>query len=559
MKRIAKRIFLKNNLTHNRFSSPLLLLSNNFISNNIIQINNLNKQYFHINNTSLQFNNNDIFGNALEEQRKINFTPQNPDTSLLPEWFIKDLYLNDVATRKLGDYDVKFYDKPFIKSFPDFETNTRETIKADKVMFHLRPDQLSDIDLYKLCYLPKGKTKEYICVGEAYYFPLYRDLPVHYTPSSPSLLYIEKNTDPNQQPKIYYQLAPFVPPMFWIPLKGSVDALIRLFEEVMDIESNNVSRHLPPSEEMLSRIGFDTNKIKELSEEQKEKEFETLNVRLMDYINKTVDPNKKEFKDRVIKEHPNHCSLFIGNVNSLSDLEQSFMNNPFVFNTPVLLGSSNRFTSSQSVQTSMFHTVFSRSLIILECRYDLHVDFAASSSDRLIPVFARIYYPNNQRLSKPCIDRMNKVFNTCFPSNIPVDVCLALFGQKNINSEEIAKEMMKMVNEDEELIKSGALDSEDGQGLFNPAIPIAHLAVLGYDKWPTEIFEKFRNHKLPIVRIACVKGCLEFLMKTELEEMKKIETNQEVINYINEALSSIEKKFKEMEEEAKREAKEEAQ
>ncbi|EFC47364.1 predicted protein [Naegleria gruberi] len=406
---------------------------------------------------------------------------------------------------------------------------------------------ISDADLSKLCYVPRGKSKDYICVGEAYYFPLYRDLPVHYTPSSPSLLYIEvpDKSGKESQPKILYQIAPFVPPMFWIPLKPSIDSLNRLFEEIMEIESSNVSRHLDYQEDLLAKIGFNVEKLKEMDPTAKttEKEYNDLHAKFLDYINKTLDPNKLEFKERVLQEYPNTVSLFLGNVSALEDLEQTFMNSPFVFNTPIVLGSGNRFLASESIQRSMFHTVFSRSLIIIEARYDLHVDFGSNSADRLIPIFARIHYPTNQRLSKPCTDRMNKVFDCHFPSDMPIDVCLALFGQKNTNAESIAAELMRIVKEDEELIKSGALDQEDLNSLFNPSIPIAHLSVLQYDKWPSEIFEKFKNHPLPIVRIACVKGCVEFLMLEKLKEMQQVEQHHEVLQYINESIARLEKKI----------------
>jgi len=468
--------------------------------------------------------------------------------SMIPDWFRIEFLENEKNQKKLFDFDFKLYDEPFIKSFPDtVEGIASQKVTADKTMFHLRPELLSEADLHKLSFVPRGKSKEYICVGEAYYFPLFRDLPVHYTPSSPSLLYIEMpdKTGKEQTPKILYQLAPFVPPMFWIPLKPNTESLGRLFEELMDIESNNVSRHLEYHENLLSQIGFNVDQLKELDANSKasEKQYSDLHVRFLDYINKTLDPNKLDFKERVLQEYPNSVSLFLGNVSSLQDLESSFMNNPFVFSTPIVLGSTNRFLANEVVQTSMFHTVFSRSLIVLEARLDLHIDFASSSSDRLIPVFARIYYPSNQRLSKPCTERMNKVFDSNFPADLPVDVCLALFGQKNHNAESIAKELFDIIAKDEELIKNGVIDKDDHNNIFNPCIPIAHLAVLRYDKWPTEIFEKFRNHPLPIVRMSIVKGCIEFFMLDQLKALEKTEKHEEVLQFIKEAISRLEKKI----------------
>nr|CAG4717668.1 unnamed protein product [Naegleria fowleri] len=480
------------------------------------------------------------------------------DSNLLPEWFKSSLYNNEEAKKALSEFDVQFYEQPTIKTFPDVDNNPHATPGLDKTMFHLRPDSLSDADLSKLCFVQRGKTKDYICVGEAYYFPLFRDLPVHYTPSCPSLLYIEKpdnSSGKEQTPKILYQIAPFVPPMFWIPLKPSSESLRRLFEEIMDIETNNVTRHLQFHEDLLSRIGFKLEKLKELENDPKssEKEYNELHIKFLDYINKTLDPNKLEFKERVLQEYPNQMSLFLGNVPKLEILEQSFMNNPFIFNTPVLLGSSNRFVSSESVQTSMFHTVFSRSLIVLEARFDLHVDFSSNSSDVMIPIFARIMYPSNQRLSKPCPERMNKVFGTNFPADLPVDVCLALFGQKNSSAESILAELLEQVKQDEDMIKAGLMENIP-ENVFNPSIPIAHLAILRYSNWKTEIFERFKNHLIPSVRIACVKGCLELNMLEELREFRAQETHNEVLQYTDESIARLEKKLELMKVKEKDEA-----
>ncbi|KAG2388171.1 hypothetical protein C9374_001021 [Naegleria lovaniensis] len=479
------------------------------------------------------------------------------DTNLLPEWFKTSLYNNEAAKKALSEFDVEFYDKPFIKTFPDVDKNPHETPGLDKTMFHLRPESLSDADLSKLCFVQRGKTKDYICVGEAYYFPLFRDLPVHYTPSCPSLLYIEipDSSGKEQTPKILYQIAPFVPPMFWIPLKPSSESLARLFDEIMDIETNNVTRHIQFHENLLSHIGFKLEKLKELENDPKsaEKVYNELHIKFLDYINKTLDPNKLEFKERVLQEYPNQVYLFLGNVPKLELLEQSFMNNPFVFNTPVLLGSSNRFVSSESVQTSMFYTVFSRSLIILEARFDLHVDFSSNSSDVMVPIFARVMYPSNQRLSKPCPERMNKVLGSNFPADMPIDVCLALFGQKNSNAETIASELLEQVKSDEEMVKAGMMENIP-ENMFNPSIPIAHLAILRYGKWKTEIFDRFKRHSIPSVRIACVKGCLELNMLEELKAFRSSETHHEVLQYVDESITRLEKKIELMKMKEKDEA-----
>jgi hypothetical protein len=246
-------------------------------------------------------------------------------------------------------------------------------------------------------------------------------------------------------------------------------------------------------------------------------------------LNNNVDPNQPEFREAHFEEYPNHAHFFIGNVSSPQDIEHHLMNNPFVFNTPILLGSSNRFVSNNSVVVSIFRTVYSRSVIVTECRLDLNMelgDGGHTESDRMIPVFVHVLYPDNQRMSRPGPDRINQMFKTNYPSNIPVDVIGALFGNTIKDSQGIYKEFVEMIN-----------TKQDGEDVV-PSLAIAHLGVLRYPNFEEEIFEKYYKHPDTYVRLACVKGATEMGLLINLKKMLKIEKNGEVKDVLEKVIKN---------------------
>jgi hypothetical protein len=447
------------------------------------------------------------------------------ETISVPEWF-KELRDDPDVRKRLYNYDVDFLDPSEYKlkifdwehhkyKHPTSNASTTPELHEEvheTPLYHIQR-LIPRTDLIKLC---GGKGKKYLLVGESYGFADSRDFPTKYSASNPSYLWLDLESD---QPKILVQLGLAFPPLLWIPLRATVDALVRFFKELIEIEATSVGRHVQEFDRILQEIDF--------GPEMYEKDPEKLRDRLFKFLNDKVDPNQPAFRQAHFDEYPNHSHFFIGNVSSPQDIEHHMMNNPFVFNTPILLGSTNRFVSNNSVIVSIFRTVYSRSVIVTECRLDLNMelgDGGHTESDRMIPVFVHVLYPDNQRMSRPGPDRMNQIFKTNFPSNMPVDVIGALFGNSIKDAHGIYKEFYEMV------------ESNDEEDNAPPALAIAHLGVLRYDRFEQDIFNLYHNHPDHYVRLACVKGATEMGLKHRIEEMRKAEKNGEVRDVIEKVL-----------------------
>src|SRR5690606_31375981 len=132
-------------------------------------------------------------------------------------------------------------------------------------------------------------------------------------------------------------------------------------------------------------------------------------------------------------------------------------------------------------------------------RKDLGVELGGTHSDRKtlgLPVFARINYPTTKLLSKPCATRMNNIFSTDYPEDIPVDVIAAMLGNVMRSFVSLRRELGEKEANDESV----------------PAFAIAHLAILRDPEFD-KIFKRFYQHPDHTVRIACLKGAAELGLK----------------------------------------------
>ena len=57
------------------------------------------------------------------------------------------------------------------------------------------------------------------------------------------------------------QISVATPPILWIPIRPSLEALGRVMEEFLTAESVSASRHLTDFEDSLKAIGFDSEKL----------------------------------------------------------------------------------------------------------------------------------------------------------------------------------------------------------------------------------------------------------------------------------------------------------
>lgn len=278
---------------------------------------------------------------------------------------------------------------------------------------------------------------------------------------------------------------------------------------MIDLESASVSHRLEFWEEMLTHVDYDKY------DKEKPEQAEELGKKMIAYIN-DIDPKSIKY------EHLNTCHLYMGNVEDEKDIEKSFMNNPFVFSTPMILGSSNKFSNGKVI-VSKFRTIYSRSIIDIEVRKDLGVELGGIEPNRKAlgsPVFARINYPTTKLLSKPCATRMNNIFSTDYPEDMPVDVIAAMLGNAMRSFLALRRELSEKEAKDESI----------------PAFAIAHLAILRDPEFD-KIFRRFYTHEDHTVRIACLKGAAELGLRHLVEEMHKVEKHPEIQEMIVKVIS----------------------
>eukprot|EP00761_Pharyngomonas_kirbyi_P007074 gb/GECH01007083.1/.p1 GENE.gb/GECH01007083.1/~~gb/GECH01007083.1/.p1 ORF type:complete len:459 (+),score=89.96 gb/GECH01007083.1/:1-1377(+) len=304
--------------------------------------------------------------------------------------------------------------------------------------------------------LSLGRDREFIPFAQAYSFPEFRDHPSRFEPSVPSTLW----TDPSSStPKLLYQLSPSMPPLLWLPFKPSLNVVQRCIDDIIEVESDAIAKDAYEYEELDQFVK------KELGTSMHEGDPQLVHETVLEAI---ADRDPSDIRTT---PHENTAHLFLGNVTDFSSLETSFMINPFVFNLPLFYGSRNNKLrlSSSSLIFSSFRTIFSRSIITLEARYDLQYRSAKTNSndqEDTVPIFARVNYPSLPRLSGPVPQRYNKLFNTEYPDGMPVDVIAAFSGNRMVGYSDTEEELKH-------------IEQTQGEDYVSPLI-IVHLASLNY-------------------------------------------------------------------------------
>lgn len=335
------------------------------------------------------------------------------------------------------------------------------------------------------------KQKKYKRVMRAFSVADYRDNPAYVASSGSCWVWIEENSPIE---KILVQLGNHVPPTMWIPLKPKKDSLKKLFDEVTAMEAGGAGRIMESTDEMLSKINFNNEKV----------EVKAKQENLLQYIN-NYNPEMIE------NSFPNTFTMFLGNTNDIRTIEESFMNNPYTFNTPVILGSSNKHTRGKPIVISKFRTTLTRSIITLIARYDFQLHLTANDEDSSwnIPVFAIVNFPDNSFISKPIPQRVNKMLDVQFPENAPFDVIGALLPYKMRTWQSVKNYISNM----------------DPSSV--PPQTIAQLAVLGDENF-SEILNTYKDFPDPVYRIACVIGASYLGMNEEAIAIMEKESKKEI-------------------------------
>eukprot|EP00759_Apiculatamorpha_spiralis_P038941 PhF_6_TR37887/c1_g4_i1/m.56532 len=302
--------------------------------------------------------------------------------------------------------------KEYIKSPVGYDLKLFDTIAWTRRPFEFDqkawdPNQMTTHLKQRLC---AGKeTKEYTLIGECFSFPDHEDSPVVNDPQHPAKLWWDHES-PTE--KILIQLTPHTPPLLWIGIKPTVDAMKKVFVEFLDVDAEHVQKYLPEYEERQKAIEERSGAALYSDATNKHNMKETV----LDEIRKK-DPTKFEF------DWDKSTSVSLGTFENFRIVENKFMSNPFVFGWPLLLSDGNHFSEDQPIRYAAFRTVLSKSILLVHGRLDFQLDprmANVDSADQLIlevPVFATINYKSNVRMcgGEALVKRFNTVMGSDFP------------------------------------------------------------------------------------------------------------------------------------------------
>ncbi|CUG90342.1 Hypothetical protein, putative [Bodo saltans] len=426
-----------------------------------------------------------------------------------PSWVSK-LRDDAKAAEKSISYDIKIYD-------PLVWRKKRFVFEKDS----WDPQNMSSMLRKKLCL--GSEENEYTVIGEAFAFPDKEDSPVVNEPQFSCKLLWDHNS-PTE--KIMVQLSENFPPLLWLTVKPTHDALKKIFGEFLEVDTQHMKKYLPYYEETQNSLETRSN----------EKLGDTLSqVQMKDRF---IEDMRKRDPRSVELDYENEFSFFMGTTSHFRLVEDAMMKkNPFVFGWPLLVSEGNHHLDGTPLRMSSFRTIYSRSLLMFNTRLDLQLDHRLTklhpgddgdSALLEVPVFCTTNYATNARMcgGKPLVQRYNQVMGTSFPLDMPVDVLATFSREQTIKGEaELLDELkfLKAASEKTPDIERVFRVTEDmlssNRIIGQLAYTIVYLALVGHSRFIEDVFELFKSHPSDIVRVACAKGAHIFARKDLIDAM----------------------------------------
>ena len=416
-----------------------------------------------------------------------------------PSW-AADLKNAARASEKHISYDIKIFDElAWRKQKFEFKKDAWD------------PAKMSTILRNKLCL--GNESQEFTVIGEAFPFPDRDDSPVINEPQFSCKLLWDHNS-PTE--KIMIQLSDHFPPLLWITVKPSLEALRRVFSEFIEVDAQHMNKYLPYYESVQ-------NSLETASSEKFGEKLSNVSMK-----DKFIDDMRKKDPRSLSTDWPNEHSVYLGTTEHFRIMEDDLMKrNPFVFGWPLLVGDGNQFMEGTPFRMSAFRTIFSKSMLMLNSRLDLQLDHrqahltATDDDDVLleVPLFCTINYPQNARMcgGKALVERFNKVMGTTYPLDMPVDVLAAFAREQTVKgTTELLAEMefldaaSKKSPDVERVVRISADQMSGNRIVGQLAYTIVYLSIVGYDDFIEKIFHRFEEHPADIIRVACAKGAHVF-------------------------------------------------
>ncbi|RNF27588.1 uncharacterized protein Tco025E_00149 [Trypanosoma conorhini] len=275
--------------------------------------------------------------------------------------------------------------------------------------------------------------KEYVHFCSTYAFPERVQIPTS-VGTRPAKLYV----DPLQAtPVVYIQLSDDFPPAMWLPVKGTAAAVRRVLAEFASISTLHRDWHHEGFEERFRTA-------QRMLELQRLPSTEGDILRYMSY-----DARNEQFAFAPIREFPNQQEFFLGEHDDPERLMEHLDLCPFLFAIPhlrtVVDPHAEHMTPTiegPGVATSLYRCVFSKALLFVQVQLSAEVKLPPQDPEAFqfmwkdsqvvpkmhIPVFVRVVWPDNERMcgGGQLVRRFNRLFQTEFAADIPVDAVMAL-------------------------------------------------------------------------------------------------------------------------------------
>lgn len=368
---------------------------------------------------------------------------------------------------------------------------------------------LSTTVMQKLCL--GDMQREYTLIGESMLFADRNDSPVINEPAVPARLYWD-HSSPTE--KLLVQLAPAFPPLLWLSIRPTRDALKKLFGEFLEVDSQHMKLALPQYEDLQNSI----------ETQHREKFGESLPpFRMKDAF---MDRMRARDPATLALEWPLEHGLFCRTVPHFGVEEERMRRfNPYVFGWPLMLSEGNHHLAGTAMRMAAFRTVYSKSLLLFHTRLDLQVDprltrvEADDEPDVLldVPVLATVNYPKNTRLSggPAFVKRFNTAMETSFPLDTPVDVLGAFIGDTmpkgvlELRAEAAFLEQALTKTPDVERVVRLAQELQGTSRMVGRlAFDIVYLALLEDPQWEADCFLRHGASQHVMLRVACAKGAM---------------------------------------------------
>lgn len=368
-------------------------------------------------------------------------------------------------------------------------------------------------------------AKEYVSFCDAYRFPDRTQLPTSIG-TEPARLWVDPQSNADV---VFLQLSDHFPPALWLPMRGTPAAVRRVLGEFATLAAVHRDRH----HEMWSE------RLRLATEIVRRQHLPSGHDDILRYVGYMARDHS--YDGAAVREFHNSQCFFLGEFADPEAELEKFEASPFLFALPqfraaVDVNATPPRADGPGVAASLFRCVHSKALIVVEAHLSAEVKLPPQDPDAFellwrdvntgvpkprVPVFARVVWPDNRRLSGGghVSARCNRLFGTEFAADMPVDAVAALLscggwgrdvpqvmGVRTMRSQ---MEQICSAQSSLQLQYPGTVDVPNPE--YSDADRLAmHIQYLAYMNDPDTraVVERFMRTPNASVRLGCAKAAL---------------------------------------------------